>query len=472
MEGVGTTFAFYCVLAYLIVITVVGIFFARKVKNQEDYAVAGRSLPVYVLVGTLMATWMGAGTVMGGANSLGYKLGFGVAIAFSLASPIGQFVLTYISKKIRRQEAQTVPEVIEKVYGPSARLISTIIILLAYLGVVAYQYLGVGAILKTTLGVSAETGSLIAFFVILATSLLGGLYSVAWTDFLSCCMIVIALVIGVPLAVRSAGGWGWVTAHVPPGHMGFGSLSFTQVLGFFLPTFVYLMGDQNMYQRFFAAKDEDTAVKGGFWWVAVTLLVGGVISVAAVTARALYPDIDPSQAFIHLATHGMPKLIGGLAVASVAAFILTTANSFLLSVGTNTSWDLYARFVNPHADQKKMLMISRLCVLVLAILAYILIKFFPELLALQMYAYTMYGAAISPALVAAVVYPEKVTSRGGLLSILSGGGVTLAMEILKKKGYAFAVAYPSVLPAVFCSILMLIVFQKKQEIKYGASQDN
>ncbi|MCD7953138.1 MAG: sodium:solute symporter family protein [Synergistaceae bacterium] len=461
MENSGPSFAFYCVAIYLVFISLLGVYLAKRVKNQEDYAVAGRSLPVYVLVGTLIATWMGAGTVMGGANSLGYQFGFGVAIAFSLASPIGQLILTFISKKIRRQNAQTVPEVIEKVYGAEARFISTIIILLAYLVVVAYQFLGVGTLLQSTLGISVETGTIIAFVVIIATSLFGGLYSVAYTDFISCLMIMVGLLIGVPLAVCNAGGFSAVIARLPEGHMGFGNLSFVQVLGFFLPTFVYLMGDQNMYQRFFAAKDEDTALKGGLWWSLLTLLIGIIVSIAAITSRAIYPDIKPAQAFIYLAQHGMPMFIVGISVASVAAFIVTTANSFLLSIGVSTSWDLYARYFDRNADQKKMLKVSRICVLGLGVLGYIMIKYFPNILALQMYAYTMYGAAISPALVAAVVCPERVTKLGGLGSMVAGGVVTLVMEVLKKQGWGFAVTYPSVLPAVICSILVLCVFQKR-----------
>ena len=276
-------------------------------------------------------------------------------------------------------------------------------------------------------------------------------------------MIMIGLFIGVPLAVYNAGGFSSIAARLPEGHLGFGNLSFVQVLGFFLPTFVYLMGDQNMYQRFFAAKDEDTAMKGGIWWSLLTLLIGVVVSIAAITSRALYPDIKPAQAFIHLAQHGMPMFIGGISVAAVAAFIVTTANSFLLSIGINTSSDLYVRYFDREARPEKLLKVSRICVLGLAILGYVMIMYFPNILALQMYAYTMYGAAISPALVAAVICPERVTKLGGLCSMITGGAVTIAMEILKKRGWGFAVTYPSVLPAVICSILVLCIFQKRKK---------
>ncbi|HPK06762.1 MAG TPA: sodium:solute symporter family protein [Aminivibrio sp.] len=336
------TFAFYCVIAYLLVITVVGIYYGKKVKTQEDYSVAGRSLPTPILIGTLMATWMGAGTVLGGPAASGYQYGLMAAIAFSMGSPVGQFVLSFVAKKIRRMNAQTVPEVIEKVYGSLARVLATVIIMLAYIGIVAYQYKGVGLILNSILGVPENIGTLIAFGVIVVTALFGGLYSVAYTDFLSCCMMMAGLFIGVPMAISMAGGWSWVAANIPPGHLGFGSISFPQLLGFFFPVFFYVMGDQNMYQRFFAAKDEKTAMQSGIGWMLGCTATYFFVAAAAIAARALYPNINAAQSFVHLATHGMPTIIGGICVAAITAFIVTTANSFLLSVGVNMSWDVYA----------------------------------------------------------------------------------------------------------------------------------
>ena len=461
MESVQLTFAFYCVVIYLIVITVVGIYYAKKVKTQEDYSVAGRSLPTVILIGTLMATWMGAGTVLGGPAASGYQYGLMAAVAFSLGSPVGQFVLSFVAKRIRRMKAQTVPEVIEKVYGPTARVLAMIIIMLAYVGIVAYQYRGVGLILNSILGIPANVGTLIAFGVIVATALFGGLYSVAYTDFLSCCMMMVGLVVGVPMAISMAGGWTWVAANIPPGHLALGGVSFPQLLGFFFPVFFYVMGDQNMYQRFFAAKDEKTAMQSGIGWMIGCTLTYFFVAAAAITSRALYPEINAAQAFVHLATHGMPVVIGGICVAAITAFIVTTANSFLLSVGVNVSWDIYARFINPDAPTERKLLVSRASVLGLGILAYVVIQYFPELLILQQYTYTMYGAAITPALLAAVVWPEKTTPAGGIASILVGGVVTIVWETAKSGGWELAKTYPPVLIAAPLAILALYLLKKR-----------
>jgi SSS family solute:Na+ symporter len=455
------TFAFYCVIGYLIAVTLAGLYYARKVKTDEDYSVAGRSLPTIVLIGTLMATWMGAGTVLGGPAATGYQFGIFAAVAFSLGSPVGQLILTFIAKRIRRLNAQTVPEVIELVYGPFARIIATIIIALAYIGIVAYQYQGVGLILNSILGIPVQMGTLIAFGVIVVTALFGGLYSVAYTDFLSCIMMMAGLIIGVPMAISMAGGWSWVVANVPPTHFQVGGVTFTQLLGFFFPVFFYVMGDQNMYQRFFAARDEETARKSGLGWMIGCLITYLFVAAGSITARALYPDIPAAQSFVHLASHGMPTVIGGICVAAIAAFIITTANSFLLSVGVNVSWDVYSRFINRQASTERKLFVSRASVLGLGILAYVVIQYFPELLILQQYTYTMYGAAITPVLIAAVIWPHRVTVAGGVTSILTGGIVTIAWEIAKRNGWAVAKTYPAVLIAAPLAIAALLFLQKK-----------
>lgn len=444
------SFAFVAVILYLIIVTGVGIYFGKFIKNEEDFAVAGRSLPALVLAGTLMATWMGSGTVVGGTNSLGYKFGPWVSLIFSIATPAGIAVLYFLSKKVRDLNLNTVPDVFESRYGKFARVMSTLIILCAYLGITAYQYKGVGFVLNSTIGISTEMGTLLSFVVIMATAVVGGLYSVAYTDFMSALLMLIGLCIGVPLAIKGAGGWGFVTSHVPQENLGLGGLTLFQAMGYFFPLFFYILGDQNMYQRFFAAKDGSEAKKGAIGWFVGAVIVIPLIAVAATTARALYPDIDAGQAFIHLAVNGMPTVIGGLCVAAISAFVITTGNSFLLSSGLNLSLDIYCRFINPKADHKKRLFVSRLGVIFLGIVAYVLIRFFPTVLSLQMYAYTMYGAAITPALIAAIIW-KKVTKAGGVASMLTGAGITMVWEMLGKPG-----GVASVMIAAPLAIIVLI----------------
>lgn len=448
------SFAFIAVVVYLIIVTAVGLYLGKFVKNDDDFAVAGRSLPALVLAGTLMATWMGSGTVVGGTNSLGYKYGVWVALIFSIATPCGIAVLYFLSRKVRDLNLKTVPDVLESRYGPVARIMATFIILTAYLGITAYQYKGVGFVLNSTLGIPTETGTWISFGVIMATAVVGGLFSVAYTDFMSALLMLIGLCIGVPLAMQDAGGWSTITANIPKANTGLGGLTLFQASMYFFPLFFYILGDQNMYQRFFAAKSGNEAKRGAIGWFIGAIVVIPLIAVAATTSRSLYPDIDPGQAFIHLAVHGMPTVLGGMCVAAIAAFVITTGNSFLLSCGINLSWDIYCRFIKPSASPKERLLVSRLGVIALGIIAYILIKFFPTVLSLQMYSYTMYGAAITPALIGAIVW-KGTTKAGGLSSMLSGAVITMIWEIMDKP-----MGLASVMVATPLAVIVLIVVSK------------
>ena len=142
------------------------------------------------------------------------------------------------------------------------------------------------------------------------------------------------------------------------------------------------------------------------------LVVASIIALVTQAAK-LYPTLEtPSNVIFQVAVDYLPLAFGALVMCACMAFIVTTANSFLLSVGVNMSWDVYARFVNPEAPTERKLFVSRASVLGLGILAYVVIQYYPELLILQQYTYTMYGAAITPALLGAVMFPEKITPLG------------------------------------------------------------
>jgi len=164
---------FWFVVGYIGIVSALGVYYGKYVKSEEDYTVAGRRLPAIVLAGTLMATWMGSGTVVGGTNSLAYNYGPWVAIIFGIASPIGIIVLYFLAGKIRELSKRTVPDILELKYGPAARLLGSLIIMLAYVGIVSYQFKGIGFVLNAILGISTETGTTIAAIVVILIALFG-----------------------------------------------------------------------------------------------------------------------------------------------------------------------------------------------------------------------------------------------------------------------------------------------------------
>jgi SSS family solute:Na+ symporter len=453
------------VILYLLIMAGIGIFFAKtSVKNNDDFMVAGRRLPLFVVIGTLLATFVGSGTVVGGASFI-YQYGPFAAIFNLSGGFLGAIILYFIAEKVRMSETYTVPQLMEKRFGRTTRLIASLFILLAYVGITAYQFTGGAYVLQLTTGIPLEIGAIIMCFLVIFLTMSGGLFSVAYSDALSAVLILIGFIIGVPFAFNAVGGLEGLALSLPENTKSWnGGLSIPQLIGFFLPLFLLVLGDQNMYQRFSAAKDGKVAKNSVIGFIFGNMLVITLTILLATTAIVLFPAIEADAAILTLAVEGLPVIIGLLILCAAVAFLITTATSYLLSASGNIVYDLfyYIRGDRKPLSEKQMLWYSRATVLILGIFAYVLGQFFPSVLAIQMYSYTMYGAAITPAILAALLW-KKATKAGVLTSILIGGSATMFWELVLSR----PMDWNSVLFALPLSVLSLIIVslltQKKEQ---------
>ena len=202
---------FIVILLYLFTLIGIGLYKANKIKTQSDFSVAGRSLTPWVLVGTMLATWMGTGSILGNAGKT-YETGL-AALILPLGSVLGIIILTQIAGKVRSYEKFTVPEILGDRFGQSARIISVIALVIAYMVIVSYQYNAGGAVLSTILTdgqgqslISVETGTIIAAVFIVLYTMLAGLVSVAYTDVANGIIILFSFIIAIPIFLYEAGG--------------------------------------------------------------------------------------------------------------------------------------------------------------------------------------------------------------------------------------------------------------------------
>ena len=421
------------ILAYLLLMGGLGIWFAkRRVHTGDEFMLAGRSLPLWVMMGTLLATWVGSGTVVGGA-AFTYQHGPLATVFFYAGVPIGIAILYFfLAEKVRDLATYTIPEVLERRYGPAARILAALCILFAYVGITSYQFIGGGYVLHLTTGIPVDLGSAITAVFIVFLAMTGGLFSVAYTDALSALLILFGLAFGLPFAIGDAGGLGFFHALPPEQRTWRGGLTTVQTLGYFLPLLMLILGEQNMYQRFAAARDSATAKKSNIGFFVGALVVLTLATLIASAAVVIYPSITPDTAILRTALDAMPFVVGAPLLAAAVAFIVTTGDSYLLSCSTNVTHDFWVRFVDPDASQTTRLWITRGVVLVLGVVSWVLGTFFPSVLAIQMYSYTMYGAAITPAVLAAILW-KRVTPAGGVASIVLGGAGTLFWELVLHK---------------------------------------
>ncbi len=452
------------VILYMSVLVLIGTWRSRRVKTGDDFLVAGRTLPARVLVFTLLATWIGSGSLFGGAG-LGYRSGF-AALWQSAGAWVGIALVYFIAPRVRRLALYTVPDILELRYGPAARVLGTITTVLAYSTIAAYQFRGGGRLLALIADVDPGTGALItAVFCVLFTAL-AGMLSIAYIDVGNGLLMTFAVTLGVAFLVGDAGGITASLAALRPDQLSlFGDIGPQAAFALFLPTMFLLLGEANMYQKFFSARDERAARLSVVGWIAGTIVVETLIDSTGIFGSLVVRGLGTAaseEIVVRVATDAMPPVLGVLLVCGAAAIVVSTANSFLLTPSTNLIRDVYQRFINPGVSDAQVVRYTRVIVVGVGTLGYVAGTFFPTILAMALWAYTMYGAGITPALLGALIW-KRATRLGGVLSILVGMGITLGWEIA---GLARATAdgtpvYPfgwqTAYPALALSIATLIV---------------
>jgi SSS family solute:Na+ symporter/sodium/proline symporter len=349
-------------------------------------------------------------------------------------------------------------------------LLGTLAIIIAYLTIAGYQFRGGGRLLHILTGMHPILGGAITCAVTILFTMIAGLVSIIAVDLFNGIVMTLGVVIGVPLLLAKVGGWEQVQA-LPADHFTiFGDNDAVWALGIFLPTFFLLLGESSMYQKFFAAKDERAARRAVFGMIIGVVVIESLLYGLAIIGSAKYfkqaPFVNADGAFneaqtetiiLYVARHDLPMLAGGLMMAAAVAIILSTANTYLMIPSTNIARDLYQRFINPNVSPERIVVVQRLLIVALGVGAYIAATFFQSILKMALTAYTMIGAGITPALLAAFLW-KRASVAGGVASIATGMLVTVIIttanfilpEPLMETDYI-------IIPAASASILTLIV---------------
>jgi len=224
------------------------------------------------------------------------------------------------------------------------------------------------------------------------------------------------------------------------------------------------MGDANMYQRFFASKDARGAKSATKTLIIAVLIAELMIIVAAWIASSMIPDAEVGKYVLIYASHEfLPPFIGAIMMTTIVGIIISTADSYLLVPTTTLMRDIYLNYFNKSANQKKIVFLSRLLVIILGLIAYVVSLGFAKSAGFferALYAYTIYGAAITPSLVAALFW-KGATKEGAITSILIGTLTTLLWkESSLIKNIVPIETYGNmdeVLPAITFSVISLII---------------
>ena len=436
---------------FLLGMTGLGLWHARRVRSVEDFALAGRKIGAPVLAGTLIATWIGTGSLFGNAE---FTYLNGVAGFFlPLSGIFGMLFLAYLAPRVRKLPASSVPQILGLRFGSPSRVLSAIAIILAYLVIVSYQYRAGAAVAERLFPGADQTMLRLAFaaFIILYTAL-AGLISVVWTDVVNGIVLSIGLLLGLAYAWN-----GWDPASQPMDAAmldfsgGMGGIGWINVM---LPSFLLILGDANMYQRFLAAGSPRTARRAALGACAGLLVLESAIIGIAFFSRVMLPDVpaNPGHAIIEMAFSVFPPFIGLLLAATAVAVIVSTADSYLLACSTTASMDLGGGLTTPGKQ--------RLMVIGFGLFALFPAFLWEEFLSVALYAYTLYGASLTPAVLAALLRP-KTSSRAVFGGMVGGLVTALVWKVLLDGGFLGPMLgeLDPILPALGVNAVALVVLE-------------
>jgi SSS family solute:Na+ symporter/sodium/proline symporter len=464
----------FVLVVIVVALLAVAIYRTTRVKTKADYLVAGRSLPALVLVLTLLTSWIGAGSLFAGAENA-YKNGF-AALWQPAGGWLGLLLIYFIAPRARKFAQFTLPDLLEARYNQTARVLGTFAILFAYVGITSYQFKGGGDVLHLIFPdvITPELGTyIIAAFVILTTAL-AGMSSVAYMDVGIGSLVTVICVIAAPYLFLKTGGWTGLHAALPAQYfeplgnyrMANGvqqsvGMGLVRALEFLVPTMLLMLGNQVMYQKFFSAKSERDARISVVGWIIGTLVLETLIVSIAVFGRALYPTGEvaqhPREIIPYTARHGLPAVMGALLLGAVFAKVISTASNYLFSPATNLVNDVFVRYITPGASNRRVLIVSRLAVVLLGCWALYQAVYAESILQKMLWAYTIYSAALTPVVLAAF-YSKRVTAWGAVAAIAGGTLVTLAWDLPQVKAIfpPILAERDAIFPALFVSIIAMV----------------
>jgi len=421
------------VFAYFAGLIVIGGRSFRIAKGINSFFVADRSSPLILIAGSLFATVIGGSSTVGMAG-LGYSMGL-AGSWWLLVGAIGLFALAlFLAERVRSYSLYTLPEIIDIQYGSEAKVSASVLIVVAWMGIIAGQVVAAGKILETMLDASPSLLMVITSFVFITYTLLGGQHSVVRTDTIQSVIIIVAVVVSIPLCLEKVGGIVSMREVLGADHFSFPVSSrfpwTTLVTYLFLVGSTYLVGP-DIYSRIFCARDSGIA-KGATMTVALSLVpFAFMITIMGMSARVLFPGINPEAAFPSMIHRLFPAGVNGLIIAALLSAMMSSADTCLLTTSTILSFDILRPLVRREISEGTILLLSRFFIVVIGVVSLIIALSVKGVISSLLLGYTVYTSGlIFPILLGFFRDSLKLRKEGAIAAMVLGGGLALIGKLM------------------------------------------
>lgn len=460
----GTLLVLISTAAVMLIGLGIALYFQRRTKTAEDWAMGGRQLPSYVIVFTQFATLVGGGVLVG---HVGIGFNYGIApLTYGVCGAAGCFIMAIIASWLRENEFTTIPDILDKVYGKNKflQIVGALMAMVVPFGWIASQATAFANLYTEITGIDVRVLTVLLVIICVLFTIPAGFNSVAWSDFVFGVMMLGLCILTGWMALDMGGGWSNVVANHPDPEVlsfpeGLFSAGFTTTALWFIAATPGMMTNQMTLQRVCAANSAKNARR--------TLIIGGIliagielwVVVVGNVVRVLNPEVGGEMASGWFLTQ-IPTWALALFSGFIATTIISTADSALQSVSVNLTQDIYRQFINPGASDKKLLSVSRVCTVGVAVAATALAIAFPRVLDLIVASYAYSASGLLVPIYCGYAFRKKniLTPVSGIAGMVGGVvGCGLAQAFESSLPPIFGIQMPYAIYGIAASLVCLLV---------------
>ncbi|MCF0229061.1 MAG: sodium:solute symporter family protein [Parasporobacterium sp.] len=473
---------FWGIIIAMIIFMVIGIFLKRKVKNAEEFYVAGRNAPVLLITGSLVASYLSTGAFMGEAGCC-YDGGFAPVFTLTALACAGYiFGSVFFGRYLRRSKALTMPEFFGKRFdSPAVRKLSAVTAIITMSVYLLSIIQGLGTLMEVITGVDYRICLVIAMIVFTCISVMSGSRGVLITDTLMAAIFTIALIVGVGFIAGATGGWFDTVINLAADPETQDLLSWSGRMGVIyndttsnaLYCIIYGISWMSVCMigpwqasRYQMAKDESTVVKSGYWSALGVFIVTFFIYIGPVFVNRIYPDMAAYESTTHVliwaSMNIMPKLLGIILLTGIFSAGISSATTFQSLIGSMVVNDVVKVFDDKKSEQEsidnKAINIGRIVMIAVAVIVTVIAVINPPAIFIILY----FGGSIiagswMPVAVASV-FSKRITKTGAFAGMLTGFTATFMIKLVSYfAGWDLPVYLEPCLIGIVLNIIAIII---------------
>ena len=423
---------------YLAGMVGVGLWFAKKHTDFDDFFLAGRSLTTPLLITTLISTYYGIDVLFGDS-----QLGFtdGVVAWFGYARPTYAFFLIaafLLAQRLRKEDFKSLPDILDKYYGKNTRYVSAVTSFIYSLP--ALSLYGFGMLGDVILGWEPIIGMLVLGGIGLVYTLTGGFWAVVLTDSIQFVMMCVVLALAFPFAMNLIGGFDSMVEKLPSSYFDtMGDLSIWLII-IYASTGLAILVEPTFYQRIFAAKSyknvRNALVIGIFIWGSYDWIIT-ILAMAAKTGTLMKimgdpiidPGVAPDAALLSVMVAALPVGALGLFMAGVLSTEMSTLDSYCLVAGGNVAYDIYKPAFKPDATDDELIRTTRYGILLSWLLGFAMAVSFEQMLGLWVFMASILISSTMTPILLGIYVPSFRKPLAGFLSAGLGLLSTIILNI-------------------------------------------